>query len=148
MQRFFSRSIQFAEVLDAWRVVPRILVALYGLLVYRIYQWYKGIETSEKMECDNTVLNTLIENGLDPTRAMELTCTVVDVVGGPTTEQTVLVTSVMGLATAIFGFYVNTGRSWDRYKNSGSDFAFARRSRSSNPNTDESNEHPEDNQRD
>src|SRR5690554_4917628 len=132
MQRFFARSIQFAEVLDAWRIVPRVLVALYGLLVYKIYQWYKSIGTSEKMECDNTILNTLIENGLDPTRAMEMACTVVDVVGGPTAEQTVLVTSVMGLATAIFGFYVNTGRRWERYSsNDSNNFVFSKKIESS-----------------
>lgn len=31
------------EQLNAWRVVPRILVAMYGLLVWRVTEWYMAL---------------------------------------------------------------------------------------------------------
>lgn len=71
------------------------------------------METHKQKTCDNPILDTLIGGGVDPDRAMELACTVSDVVGGPTTEQTIFVTGIIGLATAIFGLYVRTGRKWD-----------------------------------
>lgn len=114
----------YAEIIDAFRVVPRVLVALYGMMVLKLIVWYRNMEPVDKLECDNTILNTLIDTGISPERAMELACVVVDVVGGPTTEQTAFATAIIGLSTAIFGFYVNSGRKWE------SSFGY----RNSNPN--------------
>jgi len=112
MGEFFNRSLRFAEVMDAWRVVPRIIILAYGYLVYKLYTWYRGMTTVEKTECSDSILATLIESGVDPEVALTMSCVVVDVVGGPTGYQTAFVTAIIGLATGIFAFYVNSGRSW------------------------------------
>jgi hypothetical protein len=113
MKQFFSSALQFAEIMDSWRVVPRIIVTVYGYLVYKLYTWYRSLETIELRECDNAILNTLLERGIEVDRAMELSCSIVGITGGPTTEQTAFVTAIIGLSTAIFAFYVKTGRQWD-----------------------------------
>lgn len=113
MLKFIKKSLALAEVADAWRIVPRVLVALYGMLVYSLYTWYKSIETVELKECSESMLRTLIEYGADLEQAHEMACITVGVVGGPTTEQNIFVTGIIGLATAIFAFYVNSGRKWD-----------------------------------
>ena len=108
--------MEYAELADAWRIVPRALVAAYGMMVLSLISWYRGMETVEKLECDNLILNSLIETSMDAERAMELACTVVGVAGGPTTEQTAFATAIIGLSTAIFGFYVGSGRKWEQYQ--------------------------------
>lgn len=113
MQHFWSGALKSAEVMDAWRIVPRILVTIYGVLVYRLYSWYRGLERVEKIECDDRVLQILIDSGMEAERAMEMACNVVALIGGPSTEQTAFVTTIIGLSTGIFGFYVSSGRKWE-----------------------------------
>jgi len=31
------------ETLDRWRIIPRLLVALYGLAFWRMSEWYMGL---------------------------------------------------------------------------------------------------------
>lgn len=128
----------YAEVIDAFRVVPRVLVGLYGLMVLKLIVWYRNMEPVDQLECDNTILNTLIDTGIDPERGMELACVVVDVVGGPTTEQTAFATAIIGLSTAIFGFYVNSGRKWENsfgYRSRNPDDEALKNTNSDNNNT-------------
>lgn len=37
------RSLKYAEILDAYRVVPRILLLGFGYLVWYVVQWYTGL---------------------------------------------------------------------------------------------------------
>lgn len=39
----FSTNNKLAEAFDAWRVVPRILVALYCYLLYTTSLWFMGL---------------------------------------------------------------------------------------------------------
>ena len=114
MKELKDRLLLFAEIVDAWRTIPRILVACYALMVFILINWYRGMSTVEQTECDNDILQTLIDSGVDPVEATELACTVIGVTGGPTPEQTAFATAIIGLSTAIFAFYVNSGRKWDQ----------------------------------
>lgn len=113
MSNFRKKALQLAEVADAWRIVPRVLVTLYGTLVFSLYSWYKSLSTVELVECDSALLRTLVELGTSVERAYEMSCVVTGITGGPTTEQNIFVTAIIGLATGIFAFYVNSGRKWD-----------------------------------
>lgn len=31
------------ETLNAWRIVPRLLVSLYGVMLYQVAAWYMGL---------------------------------------------------------------------------------------------------------
>lgn len=60
-----------AQFMHDFRVIPRLVVAGYGLLVWDVVQWFEGL-------------------------------------ANPTTQQTVLLTTVVSLTAAIFGFYTTT----------------------------------------
>lgn len=70
--------IFWAELIDAWRVVPRIVLFSYGLLVYYVVSWYMDL--------------------IDPT-----------------TQQTILVTTITSLSSAIIGLYHNSSKNWIEY---------------------------------
>lgn len=113
MSNLKRKAMLWAEIADAWRLVPRILVALYGILVFSLYSWYRTLETVDLIECDSSMIRTLVELGTTVERAYEMSCVVVGITGGPTTEQNIFITAIIGLATGIFAFYVNSGRKWD-----------------------------------
>ena len=121
MKKITDFILDFAKAFDSLRIIPRILLFMYGLLVYNMYVWYKSIELVEETECDNNILQTLIAAGMDPEKATAMACTVVAVVGGPTPAQTSFVTIIVGLATAVIGLYLNSGPKWD-FTKSKSDF--------------------------
>lgn len=33
-----------AEVIDAYRIIPRILLLMYGIFLYQIAEWFKGLD--------------------------------------------------------------------------------------------------------
>lgn len=102
-----------AESFDAWRIMPRLVLIAYSILVMHLYLWYKTIPTYVQEKCDAAVLQIFLNNKTPIDEAQKIACTVQDVVGGPTPAQTTLVTTIMGLATLIFGFYTNSGRKWE-----------------------------------
>ena len=101
-----------AELLDAFRVVPRFILTLYGILIYQLYTWYIAIETTVQTKCDEAMMKLLLDHGHQLVEAQAIACYVVDHVGGPTTAQTTFVTTIIGLATPLFAFYTNTGKKW------------------------------------
>lgn len=107
-----ERFLGYAEMIDAYRMVPRLFITLYGVLVYKLYTWYTSIETVVQQTCDAALIKILIEGGESIIVAQQLACQISDVIGGPTTAQTTFVTTVIGLATPLFAFYANTGRKW------------------------------------
>jgi hypothetical protein len=116
MQRFNKFrifSLTFAESLDAWRIVPRIILIGYAVLVLNMYVWYKSIPTYVQEHCDAAVIQILIQNKSSVEDAQKAGCSVQNVVGGPTPAQTALVTTIIGLSSLIFGFYTNSGRKWE-----------------------------------
>ncbi len=106
-------SLLLAEAVDAWRIVPRIVLVSYAWLVYQLYLWYTKIPTYVQEQCNSDVLQTLVSAGIELDKAKNLACSVMDVVGGPTAAQSAFVTTIIGLSTGIFGLYTATGRRWD-----------------------------------
>ena len=80
------------EWIDAWRLVPRLLVAGYAWMVYIVVKWYMNLQPYILENCD-----------------LGDKCLVV----APTTQHAALVTAVVGIAAAVFGLYSGTGRKWN-----------------------------------
>lgn len=121
MKKLTEFVIDFARAFDALRVIPRFLLFAYGYLVYDMYTWYKSIPLVEKMSCDKDMIKILLDSGVSPEMAASLSCTVIDMVGGPSTAQASFVTIIIGLSTAIIGLYLNSGPKWD-FSRGSSDF--------------------------
>src|SRR3982751_2867844 len=109
MKRIRYNILMIAEAFDAWRVIPRLMLIAYGYLVFNLYIWYKNIPTYVQEKCDTAGMLALIAKGMSSIEAKQFACTVVDVVGGPTTAQSTFVTTIIGLSTGIFGLYTTTG---------------------------------------
>lgn len=114
MDKFTSVMLNLARVIDAWRLIPRTMVGMYGFMIYKLFLWYTAIPTHEQISCSDNTLRTLIDSGMNTERAMDMACTIIDTVGGPTASQTSFVTVIIGLSSAIFAFYVNSGTGWER----------------------------------
>lgn len=114
MRKFKSWALALAESFDAWRLVPRTILLSYGYLVWSMYTWYKAIPIYVQTKCDGAVLEILIGKGMHMLQAKELACNIIGTVGGPTSEQTMFVTTIIGLSTGIFALYTTTGRKWQR----------------------------------
>lgn len=113
IEKIKNYCLMGAELVDAWRLFPRMFVGLYAVLMYKVFMWFKSIPTVLSLECNAELIEKLVLNQSIPLeQAQEIACTVTAVLGGPTTQHTVLVTTICGLATAIFGFYANSGRNW------------------------------------
>lgn len=106
------KRLATAELIDSLRVFPRLLVLGYIIWIFVLVNWYFNIPTHEKTTCEPEVLQTMLDNGASIEQAKETACSVTDVVGGATAENTSFVTIICGLSSAIFGFYVKSGRSW------------------------------------
>lgn len=111
--KFRLWSLTIAESFDAWRIIPRIALIAYAILVLNMYVWYKSIPTYVQEHCDAAVIQIMIENKVTIEDAQKTACSVQAVVGGPTSAQTTLVTAIIGLSSLIFGFYTNSGRKWE-----------------------------------
>ena len=94
IDRIRLKVLTSAELFDAWRVVPRLLVAAYGWLCWEIVAWYMDLKPAIIAGCDIQTLGELC------------------LYDAPTTQHAALVTVMVGAAAAVFGFYTNTGRSW------------------------------------
>ncbi len=68
--------LAFAEATDAWRVVPRLMVFGYAVLLYEVVHWFMKLEV-------------------------------------PTNAQAAFVSTVVGIAAAVFGLYSSSGRKWN-----------------------------------
>ena len=89
-----------AETIDAWRIIPRVLVAAYGLLTWKTWVWYTSIETVV-MKSNCKLLGS------------EVICDITGVVG-PSTQQAALVTAIVSMAAVVVGLYSNTGKDWSK----------------------------------
>jgi len=119
MEKFKYWMLTLAESFDAWRVVPRFILICYGYLVWSLYAWYKSIAVYTQTQCDGVVLKVLLDEGVAFDLARQMSCNIVGTIGGPTGEQTMFVTTIIGLAAAIFGLYTGTGRRWQKEDNAG-----------------------------
>lgn len=112
MANFKDKALALAEVFDAWRVVPRIMLLTYGYLVMHLYSWYRAIPIYVQTKCDGAVLEVLLGRDMNPIFAKELACNVIGTVGGPSSEQSMFASIIIGLSTGIFALYTTTGRKW------------------------------------
>lgn len=115
--RFKETLLHGAEIIDAWRIVPRTILIAYMYLMMKTYIWYVSLITYVEKQCDAGLMKFFTDNGMTIDDAMNISCRIVDVVGGPTTAQTAFVATIFGLSGPIFGFYTSTGRKWGRNKN-------------------------------
>jgi hypothetical protein len=105
-------SLAFAEALDAHRIVPRGILLAYGWMVWKVTEWYMSIPVSLRFECQNDVLTTLLATaGMTVEKAKGIACNIADTVGGPTSEQTMFVSIIVGLSGVVIGLYLNSGNS-------------------------------------
>lgn len=108
------KRLAWAELFDAWRVFPRFLVIMYMILVTYLVKWFFEVKTYAKVQCDAAVMEKLLAANVPLDRASEIACRTIDIIGGPTTTHTILVTTICGLSAAIFGMYTSSGRDWAR----------------------------------
>jgi hypothetical protein len=104
-------SLVAAEQFDAWRVVPRIILIVYGWMVWKVSVWYMSIPSANQMQCQADVLRTLFEQSVPIDQARSIACSIVDTIGGPTSEQTMFVSIFTGLSSVVIGLYLNTGKT-------------------------------------
>lgn len=88
--------LAFAEALDAFRVVPRILLVAYGYLVYFTVDWFVKLEPYMLEGCKVEDMSQCI-------------------VQAPTTQHAALVSVVVGAAAVVIGLYQNSGRKWNGF---------------------------------
>ncbi len=88
--------LAIAELVDAWRIVPRLLVGAYSYLVYIVVKWYMALEPKMIEGCTSDVVTNCI-------------------VQAPTTQHAALVTTIVGIAAAVFGLYTNSGKKWNGF---------------------------------
>ena len=86
-----------AEAIDAWRLIPRALTFGFGLLMWKLAMWYTQLETKMVEGCDVQLLKEA--------------CVSV----APNTQHAVILTVVVGAATAIFGLYTSSGKKWNGF---------------------------------
>jgi len=84
------------EAIDGMRLIPRILVGLYAYLVYKTVAWYMKLEPK------------MIENCIS---ANISDCIVI----APTAQHSILLSTIIGAAAAVFGLYTATGRKWNGF---------------------------------
>lgn len=116
VNKFRVMHLLLAEAFDAWRVVPRMFLALYGAMLWWLVKWFTTSRTIEKITCDKDLIIDLSNKHFTMDQIQTLACTVTDVIRitAPDTAHTVFATTVAGLATAVFAFYANTGKDWNR----------------------------------
>ena len=89
--------LAIAEWIDAWRMVPRLLTAGFGVLLWKASSWYMSLETTMVESC--------------PVELLGVAC----IEAAPSTQHAVILTVLMGAATAIFGLYTSSGRKWNGF---------------------------------
>jgi len=88
--------LALAELVDSWRIIPRILLAGYSYLLYKTIVWYMALEPYMLEGCKSDKVTDCI-------------------IHAPTTQHAALVTAVVGIAAAIFGLYSSSGRKWNGF---------------------------------
>jgi len=97
---FRKWSNAVAESVDAWRIIPRAMVAAYGVLTWKTWVWYTSIDVIiTKTNCQ--LLGT------------EVVCDITGVVG-PSTQQAILVTAIVSMAAVVIGLYSSSGKDWTK----------------------------------
>lgn len=91
--------MSFAEWFDAWRIIPRLIVAGYSYLLWHMYLWYSKLEPTMIDGCNVEILKEAC------------------ISQAPTTQHMALVTAAVGVAAAVFALYANSGKKWNGFTN-------------------------------
>ena len=103
--------MKWAELLDAYRVFPRLVLFFYLVAIGIITDWYLDFKIEYTTSCDNKVLELVLDKENDLEKARDVAGSITGVVGRPG-GYTALVSAFIGVGAAVFGFYVNSGRKW------------------------------------
>jgi hypothetical protein len=90
IERFRRTHLAVAEMINSWRVLPRIMVMAYMWLVYDIVQWYMNLRDYVVLGCRSNNIPDCISQS-------------------PSMQHAALVTVIVGAAAAIFAFYTRSG---------------------------------------
>ena len=90
--------LSVAELIDAWRLIPRMMVAGYGWVVYTVIEWYMKLKPTIISGCPLELAEKCIYDA-------------------PSNQHAALVTAVIGFAAVIFAFYTNSGKKWNGFTN-------------------------------
>lgn len=82
-----EKLLSKAELLDALRIFPRLLLGAYAVLVYVTVKWYMALQP---YMLDDKLINA------------------------PTNQHATLVAAVIGMAAVVIGLYVKGGRDWTK----------------------------------
>lgn len=94
--------LTWAEMIDAFRLIPRGIVVAYGWLLINVIQWYMSLEAYIPSDVKELIKDQQLS-------AADIKMLMTD---GPSTQHAALVTAVVGISAAIFGLYSNSGRKW------------------------------------
>jgi len=83
-----------AEVIDAFRIIPRLLLIAYMYLIYKVVLWFFDLAPYVIEGCTAEIAKECVAQF-------------------PTNAQAALITAVIGIGGAIFGLYSSSGRKWD-----------------------------------
>ena len=97
---FRKIQLAIAEMIDSWRLIPRLILLGYSWLLYTTVNWY--------MELKPSIPNEVLFLVTSVSDAKEL------IIEAPTTQHAVLLSAVIGVAAIVIGLYTNTGRKWDK----------------------------------
>lgn len=106
------KRLAWAELFDAWRVFPRVLVIAYMALVAYLVKQYFDLKTYAAIQCNPEIVEAMLAKKLPIDQIQQLACHATAVYGGPSTEHTIFITTICGLSAAIFGLYTSSGRNW------------------------------------
>lgn len=111
VNKFRKWSLAMAETIDAWRIMPRIIITSYGFMVGYMTYVFMSFKNIEKIQCDPGVLKTMLDAKYSLAQAQDVACRVVDIIGPPN-AYTTLLSIMVGASAAIFAFYTNSGKNW------------------------------------
>ena len=77
--KFRKTSLALAESVDAWRLIPRIMLVIYSALVLNLYLWFKNIPTFAQERCDVGMIKILLDSGVLLDEAKLLACSIVEI---------------------------------------------------------------------
>lgn len=103
--------LKAAEIIDAYRLFPRITLIAFILSVGITMQWYFDFPNQYIIECNADLFTNLIDRNIPLKDAESIACKAVGVIDRPT-GYTALTSVLIGASAGVFGFYANTGRVW------------------------------------
>lgn len=113
LHKFRKIMLAGAEIIDAYRVIPRAVLAGYSYLVGYMVYIFLSQGNVEKITCDPNVLKVLLDHGEKLVEAQEVACRVIDIIGPPT-SLTSLVGVIVGASAAVFGLYGKGSKDFSR----------------------------------